>query len=73
MNDNELVPKDYGEGIVTVTSIDGGKTDTCNVEIYKKYETPNAPVIEDINNYSVTLRKDSPYQRFAMVNNGNIG
>lgn len=73
MNDNELIPKDCGEGIVTVTSIDGGKTDTCNVKIYKKYETPNAPVIEDITNYSVTLRKDSPYQVFAMVNNGNIG
>ena len=72
MNDNEIIPKDCGEGIVTVTSIDGGKTDTCNVKIYKKYETPNAPVIEEATNYSVTLRKDSPYQVFAMVNNGNI-
>lgn len=73
MNNNELIPRNGGAGIVTVTSIDGGKTDTCNVKIYKKYETPAAPVIEAITNYSVTLRKDSPYQRFAMVTNGTIG
>ena len=73
MNDNELIPKDGGEGIVTVTTVDGGKTDTCNVKIYKKYETPAAPVVDEVKNYSVTLRKDSPYQRFAIISNGIIG
>lgn len=73
MNNNELIPNDAGTGIVTVTSIDGGKTDTCNVKIYKKYDTPSFPVIEEITNYSVTFKKDSPYQRFAMVTNDVIG
>ena len=72
MNDNELIPRDAGEGTVTVTSIDGGKTDTCNVKIYKKYPTPDVPEIEDITNYSVTIKKISPYQRFALITNNEI-
>ena len=45
----------YGECTVTVTSIDGRKTDTCNIRVYKKWETPGAPIVTEITRTSITV------------------
>lgn len=49
----------YGECTVTVTSIDGKKSDTCDITISKKWETPSAPIITDLSTNSMTVITDN--------------
>ncbi len=46
-----------GPGItdITVTTVDGCKTDVCAVKVFKQYETPADPVAETIADESITL------------------
>jgi uncharacterized protein YjdB len=47
-----------GEGVVTVTAIDGGITDECIVKVYKQWATPEAPFITGVTKNSVTVACD---------------
>lgn len=59
IDDNGLLTvKNSGKLIVTVTSVDTGVTDECIVEIYKQWDTPNAPTIFDLRTDSVTFNGD---------------
>ena len=49
----------YGECTVTVTSIDGRKSDTCDITISKKWETPAAPIVTDLTINSMTVITDN--------------
>ena len=69
INDNEIIPREAGSGVVTVTSIEGGKTDTCNVSIYKKIATPAPPTISIIKSNYIVLNT-SPYQEFKLIEDG---
>ena len=69
-SDGELKAIGCGEGIVTVTTIEGAKTDTCNVKVYKKWDTPEAPVITAITTNSITLLSDDV--TVFSIDNGNV-
>lgn len=53
-----LTVNNYGEGNVTVISLDNGVTDTCNVKVYKRWETPEAPMVIGITKDTVTAASD---------------
>ena len=53
-----LTINNYGEGNVTVISLDNGVSDTCNVKAYKKWEKPEAPLVVGITKDTVTVACD---------------
>ena len=54
-NDGKFIATYPGEVTVTVKSVDGEKTDSCVVKVYRKWQKPDPPIITSITKKSVTV------------------
>ncbi len=72
IDDNVLTPIRGGIGTFTVTSVDGGKTDSCQVAIYEEQEISISPIITRINKSFVIVKKEYPNQIFGTVSRGKV-
>ena len=56
---------DCGTGTITVTSVDGLKTDTTVVKVYKKRERPDPPILTSVTKTTVDVACD-PTMQFSL-------
>ncbi len=58
INGNGIVtPVAPGKTKITVTTVDGGKTDSFELSVFKKYDTPSSPTLASKTTTTVTLNK----------------
>ena len=56
---------------VTVTSVDGGLSDSCQVKVYKKWNRPDPPSVQDVTSTTITFKKPSILMEYS-IDGGSV-